>query len=62
MITRRSVEASAMRKSGLLLLMVGIAFPAFAAKRVTVEQLEQVLAAAHGKPDADIARQLRIWS
>ncbi len=47
-----------MRKSGLLLLMVGIAFPAFAAKRVTVEQLEQVLAAAHGKPDADIARQL----
>ena len=47
-----------MRKLGLLLLLAGIAFPAFAAKRVTVEQLEQVLAAAHGKPDAEVARQL----
>ena len=47
-----------MRKLGLLLLLVGIAFPALAAKRVTVEQLEQLLAAAHGKPDAEVARQL----
>jgi VWFA-related protein len=47
-----------MRKLGLLLLLAGIAFPAFAAKRVTVEQLEQVLAAAHGKSDAEVARQL----
>jgi hypothetical protein len=35
-----------------------MAVPAFAAKRVTVAQLEQTLVAAHGKPDAEIARQL----
>lgn len=29
-----------------------------ATKRVTVDQLEQVLAAAHGQPDAEVARQL----
>ena len=29
-----------------------------AARPVTVEQLEQVLSAAHGKPDAEVARQL----
>ena len=39
----------------LLLLLPG---PAFAAKSITVEQLEQVLAAAHGKPDAKVAQQL----
>jgi hypothetical protein len=47
-----------MRKLTLLLFLMGIAFPAFATKRVTVEQLEQVLVAAHGKPDAEVARQL----
>ena len=57
MITR-SAGVSVMRKLALLLLLTGIAFPAFAARRVTVEQLEQALAAAHGKPDAEVARQL----
>ena len=47
-----------MRKLTLLLLLMGIAFPAFATKRVNVEQLEQVLVAAHGKPDVEVARQL----
>jgi VWFA-related protein len=47
-----------MRKLAILLLLVGIALPAFAAKGITVEQLEQVLAAAHGKPDAKVAEQL----
>jgi VWFA-related protein len=47
-----------MRKLPLILLLVGSAFPAFASRRVTVEQLEQVLAATHGKPDAEVARQL----
>ena len=47
-----------MRKLALLFLLAGIALPAVAAKSMTVEQLEQVLAAAHGKPDAKVAQQL----
>jgi VWFA-related protein len=47
-----------MRKWVLCFILAGIALPALAANRVTVEQLEQVLAAAKAKPDADVARQL----
>jgi VWFA-related protein len=47
-----------MRKFVLLLLLAGIALPAVAARNITVEQLEQVLAAAHGKADAKVAQQL----
>ena len=47
-----------MRKLALLLLLAEIALPAMAAKRVTVEQLEQVLAATQGKKDAKVAQQL----
>jgi hypothetical protein len=52
-----------MRKLFLLTLLAGLALPVFAEKeaavaKVTVAQLEQALAAAHGKPDADVARQL----
>ena len=47
-----------MRKWVLYLTLAGIVFPAFAANRVTVEQLQQVLAAAKTKPDAELARQL----
>jgi VWFA-related protein len=47
-----------MRKLALLLLLAGMALPAFAARRVTVEQLQQVLASAPGKPDEEMARQL----
>jgi hypothetical protein len=53
-----------MRKSALLLLLAGLVLPALAAKdvppqsnvlnRITAGQLEQVLAAAHDKPDDDI--------
>lgn len=49
-----------MRQFILLGLLTAMAFPAWAAKRVTVAQLEQALAtisAAH-KPDAEIARQI----
>ena len=42
----------------LLLSLAGIAVPAVAARNITVEQLEQVLAAAHGKADAKVAQQL----
>ncbi|MFZ0747429.1 MAG: VWA domain-containing protein [Terracidiphilus sp.] len=49
-----------MRKLELLLLVAGIALPAYAVKRVTVEQLAQVMASAHGKPDAKVARELSI--
>jgi VWFA-related protein len=48
----------AMRKLAILLFFAGIALPATATRRVTVEQLEKVLAAAHGKPDAKVAQQL----
>ena len=47
-----------MRRCWLMLVLVGTALPVFAAKRVTVEQLEQALTADHGKPDALIARHL----
>jgi hypothetical protein len=47
----------------LQLLLVGIALPTFAknepkVEKVTVAQLEQVLAATHGRPDAKVAQQL----
>lgn len=47
-----------MQKVLLLLLFTGMVLPAFAARRVTVEQLEQVLVAAHAKSDAKVAQQL----
>ncbi|MGA2046617.1 MAG: hypothetical protein ABSG96_02945 [Terracidiphilus sp.] len=47
-----------MRKLVGLIAMVGMAVPVFAAKRATVAELEQKLAAVHGAPDADAARQL----
>jgi VWFA-related protein len=47
-----------MRKFAFVFLFACIALPAIAAKRIIVDQLEQVLSAAHGRPDADIARQL----
>ena len=47
-----------MLKFLLALLLAGTALSAFAAKRVTVEELEQVLAASHGKQDAKLAQQL----
>jgi len=47
-----------MRTLVLLLFLTAFAFPACAEKRVTVEQLEQAVAAAHGKPDKDVAQQL----
>ena len=52
-----------MQKLAILVLMSGIALPLFAAKpvivhAVTVAQLEEELAAAHGKKDADVARHL----
>jgi hypothetical protein len=42
----------------LLVLTVGMASPAVAARRVSVEQLEQILAAAHGQSDGKAAKQL----
>jgi hypothetical protein len=38
--------------------LMGMALPAFAAKRVTVKQLDELLIAAHGKPDGRVADQL----
>jgi hypothetical protein len=42
----------------LLVLTVGMASPAMAAKSISVEQLEQLLAAAHGQSDGKVAKQL----
>src|SRR5271163_888747 len=47
-----------MRRCLLLVLLAASTLPAFAAKRITVEQLDQILAAAHGKPDVEVAREL----
>lgn len=52
-----------MRQWFLLFLMAAFAMSAFADKsaaivKVTVDQLEQTLATLHGKPDADVAKQI----
>lgn len=47
-----------MRALALLLTLAGFTLPAFGAKRVTVAQLGQTLAAAHALPDAEVSRQL----
>jgi hypothetical protein len=47
-----------MRNLAFVLLLAGVTLPVFAAKRVTVEKLEQVLAASRQTPDANIAKQL----
>ena len=47
-----------MRRLAAVLWIVAATVPSFASKRVTVEQLEQALAAARDKPDADVAEQL----
>ena len=47
-----------MRKLTVLLLLVAMTRPALASKRVTVSQLEEVLAAVSGKPDAEVAQQI----
>jgi hypothetical protein len=47
-----------MRRVLPLLLFAGIALPGIAAKRTTVQQLEQLMAASHAKPDADVAEKL----
>lgn len=47
-----------MPKLLLVLLLAGTVLPAFAARQVPVEELEQVLATTHGKQDAKLAQQL----
>src|ERR1700686_4353039 len=42
----------------LLLVLTATAIPSLAVKRVSVAQLEQMLASAHGKPDTDLAYQI----
>jgi hypothetical protein len=47
-----------MRRLAVLLWVAVLASTAFAAERVTVAQLEQALAAGHGKPDKELAQQI----
>ena len=47
-----------MRKWFTLLLLLGIAWPAMAAKTMSVEQMEQLLVKLHGKPDGKVAGEL----
>ena len=47
-----------MRKLATLFLLAVLALPAFAANQVTVNDLEQAVAAAHGKSDKEVAQQL----
>jgi VWFA-related protein len=47
-----------MRRLTLLVLLAAMTVPAGAATKVTVVQLEQTVAAAHGAPDARLAEQL----
>lgn len=47
-----------MVKWATLLLLAGTAWPAMAAKSLSVAELEQILAADHGKADGHVAQQL----
>jgi len=47
-----------MRKCGLLLLLWGIAWPAMAAKTISIDQMEQLLFKLRGKPDGKVAGEL----
>ncbi len=47
-----------MRKCAILLLLWGIAFPAMAAKILSIDQMEQFLIKLHGKPDGKAAGEL----
>lgn len=47
-----------MRRLAVLLLMALLASSAFAAERVAVAQLEQLLASGRGKPDKELTQQL----
>jgi hypothetical protein len=55
---RGGMGARAMGKWMTMLLLAGMALPAMAAKSLSVEQLEQLLAANQGKADAHVAQQL----
>jgi hypothetical protein len=48
-----------MRIWALLLLLVGLAIPASAAERVTIEQFEQILAGVWGRSDGDVAWRIK---
>ena len=50
-----------MRVPVFLLFVFSAVMPAFAARSVTVDQLQQQFAALHGKTDADAARQIADW-
>ncbi|MGA2559047.1 MAG: VWA domain-containing protein [Terracidiphilus sp.] len=47
-----------MRKIAVFFVFVFLLFPAFAAKKVTVEQLQQAVTALHAKPDVEAARAI----
>ena len=47
-----------MRKWAILLLLWGIAFPAMAAKIMSIDEMEQLLVKLHGKPDGKVAGEL----
>lgn len=47
-----------MRTVAVLLVFLGFVPPAFGAKRISVDELKQTLAAAHNSPDAEVALQL----
>jgi VWFA-related protein len=47
-----------MRRLAVLLLILGIAWPAMAEKTMSIEQMEQLLTKLHGKPDGKVADEL----
>jgi len=47
-----------MRRVAILLLISALSLPGFAVKRVPVDQLEQIVAAAHGKNDSKLGDEI----
>jgi len=51
-------KCAPMRKIAVFFVFCLLLFPAFAAKKVTVEQLQQAVTALHAKPDVEAARAI----
>src|ERR1035441_4617403 len=58
MVASFATGGEKMKRFASIFVVLMLALPAWAAKRVTVDQLEQILTASRYNPDAEVARHL----
>src|ERR1022692_4495193 len=58
LMPRGTERGQTMRRAVMLVLLVVLALPAMAVKRINSQQLDEALAGVRGKPDKDVARWL----